>query len=721
MKMHKNGRWKKSVGDMRRRNADEGRGRHRYRSPNRASPPPRHRGGRNNRDASQYSERGRGGGSYCRLIITNIGNKEYPNTIRECLEREFKEYGENMVQVKMDRHGDQIAIATFRSPADARACKGAPGVLELKGRRLQIDALPEDVYDEFHRRSISPAARRSRSPNYFPPRNRGSKMMRNRSDSFEKYGGGGGRGGDRYSKHSPPGRGYLQRGNSRDFTPPRGGKYGRGAAMDYSVSRSPSREYSPEDSNYAAVVDEPPSNPDFCPPEDDPKATRTLFVGNLEPQVNQNEVRRKFEPFGYIETIDFKKANRDNGGGTYCFVRYGNLDMAYNAKIMLNGKAILQNPMHIGYGKINPSVRVWVGGLGQWTKRGDLEQEFDRFGAIKRIDFHRGESCAAILYETMDAAKEACNQMRGFLMPNALTRLKMDFLDPYSEESSYRDVAPDQKRRGGDARRNNEYRRGGSGGYRGRGRGGYRDGGGSGFDRRHKSPDRSGGGSQSTVATTAVKKPSGMNLAEQMQFKRERAKSCYDLYGLCYAFKPACWQGGFLLKNIHFPVHFFLLEGDMGVFNTTTADPTSRTGRRVSFNLSHRLKLDPERLETIRHRLERPVCKERTCLILAVPGVPEDLAEFENISHKPLRGLVKYFKDKDSAAVVKLPLLSRQPVAKDAEGETSKKLSGVLHAFPPSPFVTEQLLKIGPCLQPAQFVDEYLLIYLVKGPQSVVV
>ena len=119
--------------------------------------------------------------------------------------------------------------------------------------------------------------------------------------------------------------------------------------------------------------------------------------------------------------------------------------------------------------------------------------------------------------------------------------------------------------------------------------------------------------------------------------------------------------------------------------------------------------------------MERPVCVERSCLILAVPGIPADLKQIsstpkQNIQHKPLRGLVKYFKIKNCGAVVKLPIISPSKSEED-----SSKLSGVLHAFPPSPYITQKLLEVGPSLQPSFFRDEYMLVYLVKGPSSIVV
>ena len=43
------------------------------------------------------------------------------------------------------------------------------------------------------------------------------------------------------------------------------------------------------------------------PPEDDDKATRTLFVGNLEPTISDQDLKRIFEKYGSVEDIDVKR------------------------------------------------------------------------------------------------------------------------------------------------------------------------------------------------------------------------------------------------------------------------------------------------------------------------------------------------------------------------------------------------------------------------------
>ncbi|CAI9623014.1 unnamed protein product [Staurois parvus] len=162
--------------------------------------------------------------------------------------------------------------------------------------------------------------------------------------------------------------------------------------------------------------------------ENDIRANRTLFLGNLDVNVTESELRRAFERFGTITEVDIKRAIRGQSS-TYGFIKFENLDMAQRAKLAMAGKPILRNCIKIGYGKATPTSRLWVGGLGHWVPMASLAREFDRFGTIRSIDYRKGDSWAYIQYESLDAAQAACTQMRGFPLGGEHRRLRVDFAD----------------------------------------------------------------------------------------------------------------------------------------------------------------------------------------------------------------------------------------------------------------------------------------------------
>lgn len=163
-------------------------------------------------------------------------------------------------------------------------------------------------------------------------------------------------------------------------------------------------------------------------PEDDQRANRTLFLGNLDISVTENDVRRAFDRYGVITEVDIKRAARGQSS-TYGFIKFENLDMAHRAKIAMSGKIVGLNPIKIGYGKATPTTRLWVGGLGPWVPVSALAKEFDRFGAIRNIDYRKGEAWAYIQYESLDASQAACTNMRGFPLGGPDRRLRVDFAD----------------------------------------------------------------------------------------------------------------------------------------------------------------------------------------------------------------------------------------------------------------------------------------------------
>lgn len=165
------------------------------------------------------------------------------------------------------------------------------------------------------------------------------------------------------------------------------------------------------------------------PPEEDDKATRTLFVGNLEVTITEPDLRRFFERYGVVEDVDVKRPPPGQGNA-YAFIKFLNLDMAHRAKVEMSGQYIGKFQCKIGYGKATPSTRIWVGGLGSCVSFAQLDKEFDRFGAIRKIDYVKGEDHAYIQYDTIDAAQAACAGMRGYSLGGNDKRLRVDYAEP---------------------------------------------------------------------------------------------------------------------------------------------------------------------------------------------------------------------------------------------------------------------------------------------------
>ncbi|XP_010617972.1 putative RNA-binding protein 15B [Fukomys damarensis] len=164
-------------------------------------------------------------------------------------------------------------------------------------------------------------------------------------------------------------------------------------------------------------------------------ASRDLFIGNLDHTVSEVELCRAFGKYGIIEEVEVKRPAR--GQGAACaLLRFQSLEAAQRAKMAMSGRVFGRSPIKVGYGKANPTARLWVGGLGPNTSLAALAQEFDRFGIIRTIDHVKGDDFAYIQFETLDAAEVACAEMRGFPVGGPHRRLRVDFAK--AEETRYR-------------------------------------------------------------------------------------------------------------------------------------------------------------------------------------------------------------------------------------------------------------------------------------------
>ncbi|XP_035517373.1 RNA-binding protein 15-like [Morone saxatilis] len=345
---------------------------------------------------------------YKTLKISELGSQLNDEEIEDGLFHEFKRFGD--VSVKISRENDErVAFVNFRRSDDARAAKHARGKLVLYDRPLKI----ETVYMN-RRRSRSPVLKDS-----FPSGQRHLHSQR---------------------PLSPTGLGYrdyrLQQLALGRLPPPPPPPHIRDLERDRDFSMYDARNRPPFIPECAVYRDE-----DLMSPEDDQRANRTLFLGNLDVSVTESDLRRAFDRFGLITEVDIKRAVRGQSN-TYGFIKFENLDMAHRAKVAMSGKVVGHSPIKIGYGKPTPTTRLWVGGLGPWVPLAALAKEFDRFGTIRTIDYRKGEAWAYIQYESLDAAQAACTHMRGFPLGGPDRRLRVDFADT---EHRYQQPQPQQQ------------------------------------------------------------------------------------------------------------------------------------------------------------------------------------------------------------------------------------------------------------------------------------
>ncbi|XP_076124154.1 putative RNA-binding protein 15B [Alosa pseudoharengus] len=319
---------------------------------------------------------------YKTLLISNLGSQLSDEHVEDGLFHEFKKFGDVSVKLSHTPELGRVAYVNFRHTENAREARHMKARLVLYDRPLKVEPMymrrrsctPPDVgyvplhsVYQYRQRSLSPGAGvRDTRPRHYPVDGLGLSRERDRVLDY-------------YSVLDERGRPYTYQVPDEDLKP-----------------------------------------------EDDQRATRNLFIGNLEHSVSEVELRQGFDKYGIIEEVVIKRPARGQGGA-YAFLKFQNLDMAHRAKVAMQGRVIGGNAVKIGYGKANPTTRLWVGGLGPNISLAALAREFDRFGSIRTIDYVKGDNFAYVQYESLDAAQAACTQMRGFPLGGPSRRLRVDF------------------------------------------------------------------------------------------------------------------------------------------------------------------------------------------------------------------------------------------------------------------------------------------------------
>ncbi|XP_055916656.1 RNA-binding protein spenito [Eupeodes corollae] len=681
--------------------------------------------------------------TYKVLCVSALHPKASDEFIKETLYRDYKKFGDFSIRISHDLD-ERVAYVCFRTPEDAREAK------HHKPRVILYDkiALVEPVYESSSRneyrarpRSITPPPEYDR--HYYPrsPVAPPGPPERRRPPI------------DPYDRYGPPPPGPMH--HPREFRPVVHHDYlpPRGPPMHHVPPHMhpPPHHYMPRHMVPRPHIpyEKPESKKDKFPnylhhvqPEDDPLATRTLFAGNLEVNISDEELRRIFGKYGIVEDIDIKRPPPGTGNA-FAFVRYQNLDMAHRAKLELSGQYIGKFQCKIGYGKATPATRIWVGGLGAWTSVTQLEREFDRFGAIKKIEYQKGDTCAYIQYESVEAATTAMKEMRGFPLGGPGKRLRTDFSEiagAVSASFKAKSTTPAPYEEGGEFRRGEyDYHdphydemaayhhpaahyhhpyppRGGHRGrgiYRGRGayRGGY-------HNDVHRPPpanaaeeewrrpppgefDRARSGSREPgVDRSRSRSPrrrspdSDSDSSSRRNGVLSAARTLTDISRKC----STLWEGSLILKSSLFPAKFHLTDGDSDIVDSLMRDEDGKHNLRIT----QRLRLDPPKLEDVQKRITSS-SSHAIFLGLAAPtaAVPADDAA-GGVQTRPLRNLVSYLKQKEAAGVISL-------LNKETEA------TGVLYAFPPCDFSTELLKRTCHSVTEDGLKEDHLVIVVVRG------
>ncbi|XP_041860815.1 msx2-interacting protein [Melanotaenia boesemani] len=166
-----------------------------------------------------------------------------------------------------------------------------------------------------------------------------------------------------------------------------------------------------------------------------PKATRTLFIGNLEKTTSYHDLLNVFQRFGEIVDIDIKKVN---GAPQYAFLQYCDIASVCKAIKKMDGEYLGNNRLKLGFGKSMPTTCVWLDGLASNTTEQFLTRHFCRYGHVVKVVFDRMKGMALILYNNIEYAQAAVKDTKGWKIGGS--KIKVDFANQESQMAFYRSM-----------------------------------------------------------------------------------------------------------------------------------------------------------------------------------------------------------------------------------------------------------------------------------------
>ncbi|XP_077167134.1 msx2-interacting protein isoform X2 [Paroedura picta] len=163
-----------------------------------------------------------------------------------------------------------------------------------------------------------------------------------------------------------------------------------------------------------------------------PKATRTLFIGNLEKTTTYHDLRNIFHRFGGIVDIDIKKLN---GIPQYAFLQYCDIASVCKAIKKMDGEYLGNNRLKLGFGKSMPTNCVWLDGLSTTITDQYLTRHFCRYGPVVKVVFDRLKGMALIVYNEIEFAQAAVKETKGRKIGG--NKIKVDFANRESQLAFY--------------------------------------------------------------------------------------------------------------------------------------------------------------------------------------------------------------------------------------------------------------------------------------------
>ncbi|OUC48050.1 hypothetical protein D917_06463, partial [Trichinella nativa] len=152
-----------------------------------------------------------------------------------------------------------------------------------------------------------------------------------------------------------------------------------------------------------------------------PKSSRTLYVGNLDNRLREEDLTKHFNQFGEILDVDIK--NRDTPA-PFCFIQFADIVSVVNAILAMETDGIIgRNKVKVGFGKPVPTTMVWIDDLPTHVTEVYLRRKLGFYGCVIDVIIDAQMHQAVVVFDDVDAAQKA--GMKGSKIYEA--RIQVDF------------------------------------------------------------------------------------------------------------------------------------------------------------------------------------------------------------------------------------------------------------------------------------------------------
>jgi len=148
------------------------------------------------------------------------------------------------------------------------------------------------------------------------------------------------------------------------------------------------------------------------------RATRTLYIGNLDRDVKHCDLREKLDKkYGDIIEIEIKKDNKkqqSNSSNSYAFIQFSDIRSVIKAMRCMNGKCIGNNLIKLGFGKSKPTRVLWLDGISEQLKDNYLLEYFKSYcdNNVHQVLIDRIKGQALVYFGTIEDAKMCADKIR---------------------------------------------------------------------------------------------------------------------------------------------------------------------------------------------------------------------------------------------------------------------------------------------------------------------